>query len=233
MTSVDSSQPWPARLLRIAAAVLIGAAITVWVTPLNALGRNLVPVGCGSPASPVLDPLSDFVCRDLVSAEKSLAVALGIAAAVLLLLSEVVVQRLRGRAWLPGVVVASVVAVPVFVLAAATLSTTIASSGADGTLIRCGTPLAPAMDRISQGMCGQLAARDKSLAIGAMALSLLVTLGGGYVASGMAAKQGPGVEPASTDPEPEPSSDPPIVPPGSSAHDVAPTQGEDTWERRS
>ncbi|KGN32688.1 hypothetical protein N802_17160 [Knoellia sinensis KCTC 19936] len=189
MKSVDTAHVWIARLLRIAAALLLGAAITVWVTPVNALGSNLVPVGCGSPATPDADPLADFVCRDLVSSAKATSVALAAAGAVLLLLSELVVPRLRGRRWVQGAAVASVLAVPVFALAAASLPVKVASSGADGTLIRCGTPLAPATDVISGAMCGQLADRERSLAFGAMALSLLTILGGGYVAKGFGSEE--------------------------------------------
>lgn len=184
MKPLDSFPEWITRLLRIAAAVLIGVAVTVWVTPVNTPGRNLVPVGCGSPASPKTDALSEFVCRDLVGEAKGIAVALAVAAALLLLLSETIVPRLGERRWLRGVALAAVVATPVFALSAASLAATVASTGADGTLIRCGTPLAPATDQISKLLCGQLAASEKSLAFAGMGLALLAVVGGGYIANG-------------------------------------------------
>ncbi|GGB67650.1 hypothetical protein N798_14515 [Knoellia flava TL1] len=183
MNPSDSPQVWVLRLVRVAAAALLGAAILVWVTPVNSLGRNLVPVGCGSPATPTTDELADFVCRDFIGGAKVVAVCLAVAAGVLLLLSELVLPRLRGAAWLPGTAIAALVAVPAITLAVGSLFAIIAGSGADGTLIRCGTPLAPANDVISKSLCGQLADRDKTLAIGVMALSVLAMVGAGYVSA--------------------------------------------------
>ena len=196
MNVVDTVPVWVLRLLRLAAAVLLGSAILVWVTPVNAPGQNLVPVGCGSPAAPATDPLADFVCRDLVGGAKTVAVALAIAAGVLLLLSELALPRVLRRPWVRGVAVASVLAVPVIALAAASMFATVAASGADGTLIRCGTPLAPAHDTISKQLCGQLPDRDKTLALGATGLALLTLVGAGYVSSAMHP-----ADPSTDDPE--------------------------------
>src|SRR5689334_4198167 len=185
MNAADTAPVWLLRLLRVAAAALLGSAILVWVTPVNAPGQNLVPVGCGSPAAPATDPLADFVCRDLVGGAKTLAVALAIAAGVLLLLSELALPRVLGRPWVRGVALASVLAVPALALATAPMFATVAASAADGRLIRCGTPLAPAHDTISTQLCGQLPDRDKTLALGAIGLALLTLVGAGYVSSAM------------------------------------------------
>lgn len=184
MKPLDSPPEWITRLLRVAGALLIGAALAVWITPVNALGRNLVPVGCGSPATPDIEPLADFVCRDDIAGAKATAVALALSAAVLLLLSEVVVRRLGGKSWIKGVAVASIVAIPVLALSASPLFTKVAASGADGTLIRCGTPLAPSTDKISRSLCGELASRQKSVSLAGVGLSLLALAGAGYVGRG-------------------------------------------------
>ncbi|MFW5474268.1 hypothetical protein ACOCJ5_13250 [Knoellia sp. CPCC 206450] len=210
MNASDSPQVWVLRLLRVAAAALLGSAILVWVTPVNSLGQNLVPVGCGSPATPVTDELADFVCRDFVGGAKVVAVALAVAAGLLLLLSELVLPRLRGAAWLPGTALAAVVAVPVLTLAVGSLFATVAGSGADGTLIRCGTPIAPATDVISTSLCGQLAEREKTLAIGAVGLALLAMIGAGYVSSAVGPRRPTTDDPTTDDPTtqgPEPTGD--------------------------
>lgn len=183
MNSADANPLWVIRFLRIAAALLAGAAIVLWVTPVNAPGRNLVPVGCGSPASPVTDRLSNYVCRDLVNGVRGETLALLVAAALLLLVSEVVLPRHHIRRWVTGAALGLVVALPCFTIALAALFATVAASGADGTLIRCGTPIAPATDAISSKLCGQLPGRTKALSLGVMGLSLLGTVGAGYVAS--------------------------------------------------
>lgn len=186
MKAVDTAHTLIARLLRIAAALSVGGALVTWVTPVNAPGKNLIPVGCGSPASPELDSLTDFVCRDLVSGSKASAVALALAAGVLLLLSELVVPQLRGHRWVQGAAAIGAIAVPVIALAGASLFSTVASTAADGTLIRCGTPLSQATDRISVRLCGDLAERQRSLGLGVICLSALSMVGGGYVGSAMA-----------------------------------------------
>ena len=190
MTAPDPSHVWIVRLLRVAAAAMAAAALLTWVTPVNAAGRNLVPVGCGSPASPRLDRLTDFVCGDFVSGAKVLALSLLVGAAVLLLLAEVLLPRVPRRGWVPGAALASVVAVPVLAVAVGNLFTTVAGSGADGTLLRCGTPIAPATDRISTALCGQLADREKALSLGAIALAALAVAGGGYVSGARTAYDG-------------------------------------------
>lgn len=184
MTPLDSPPQWIVRLLRVAGALVLGAALATWIAPVNALGRNLIPVGCGSPATPDIEPLADFVCRDYIAGAKSTAVALAIAAAVLLLLSEVLLPRLGGQSWARGVALAATLAIPVLALSMSSLMVKVASSGADGTLIRCGTPLTPSTDRISQSLCGELAARERAVSLTGVGLSLLALLGGAYVAKG-------------------------------------------------
>lgn len=187
MSSTDPSTAWVVRLLRVGAAALAGAALVVWVTPVNAAGRNLMPVGCGSPASPRLDKLTDFVCSDFISGAKVLSLSLAVGAAVLVLIADAVLPRLGRHGWALGAALAGVVAVPVMAVAVGSLFTTVAGSGADGTLLRCGTPMFPATDRISSALCGQATDRRKALDLGAVALAALVVVGGGYVSSARAA----------------------------------------------
>ncbi len=184
MTTPTSPPHWLNRLLRVGAAALALVAVALWVTPQNARGRNLLPVGCGSPASPDTARLTDFICRDHLSSAKWWAVALLASAALLLLLSEVVLPRVAARPWLTGASAAAVVGVPAFALAAASLFTTIADEGADGTLVRCGTAFAPSNDAISRALCADLPARQKSLSLFGMGLSALTVLGGAHVARG-------------------------------------------------
>ena len=78
---MTSSAPQPGRvqrLLRVVAVLLLGGAILTWVTPVNVLGTNLVPFGCGSPASPSGGELGEFVCSARLTQSKLLAVALAI-----------------------------------------------------------------------------------------------------------------------------------------------------------
>lgn len=184
MKPLDFPPQWIIRLLRVAGALLLGAALAIWITPVNAFGRNLIPVGCGSPATPDIEPLADFVCRDHVAGSKAAAVALAVAAAALLLVSEALLPRLSGRSWAAGVALAAVVAVPVLALSMSSLFVKVATSGADGTLVRCGTPLSPSTDRISRSLCGELAAREKSMSLAGVGLSLVALLGGGYITNG-------------------------------------------------
>lgn len=190
---MTSSAPQPGRvqrLLRVVAVLLLGGAILTWVTPVNVLGTNLVPFGCGSPASPSGGELGEFVCSARLTQSKLLAVALALAAGAVVAVSELLVPRLRrARAGLAaGLGLASVVALPVLVLSVVALFAPVAGTAADGTLIRCGTALEPARDELSARVCGMLADEQKSLAIGGIGLSLLALAGGAYV--GGAVRQG-------------------------------------------
>lgn len=184
MKSLDSPPVWIIRLLRISAALLIAGCLALWVLPVNTTGQNLIPVGCGSPATPATDKLTDFICRDHVGSVKVTVAALLVASALLLLLSELVLPRLAFRSWLRGAVPAAVIAVPAFALSVSALFVVVASEGADGTLIRCGTPIAPSGDVISKQLCADLPERQKILSLAVMGGSLLTVLGAAYVAKG-------------------------------------------------
>lgn len=204
MSTVPTPPVWLTRLLRVGAAIAAAAALSLWVTPVNAGGPNLTSFGCGSPASPRSSALVDFVCSDHLGGAKASVVALALAAALLLVISELVLVRIRATRTVLGAAAVAVVAVPVFALATASLFTTVAREGADGALIRCGTPLTPATDAISSRLCGQLPARSKGLALTSMGLALLAIAGGGYVASGGHAVGGPrSPEPGEEAPPPD------------------------------
>lgn len=229
MNPLDSPPQWIIRLLRVAGALLIGAALVVWITSVNALGRNLVPVGCGSPATPDVEPLADFVCRDHIAGAKATAVALAVAAAVLLLLSEVALPRMGRLPWAKGVALAAIVALPVLALSASPLFTKVAASGADGTLIRCGTPLSPSTDQISKSLCGELASRQKSISLAGVGLSLLALAGGGYVAMATRPEDvfGDDTTEDEADPTPDPLTDPA---PGSQSDSTSESPSDSTPE---
>ena len=184
MTTHTSPPQWLGRLLRVGSVALALVAVALWVTPQNARGRNLIPVGCGSPATPDTARLTDFICRDHLSTTRFWVVALLVSAALLLLLSEVVLPRVAARPWLTGASTAAVLGVPAFALAAVSLFTSIADEGSDGTLVRCGTAIAPANDAISRALCADRPARQKSLALFGMGLSTLTVLGAAHVARG-------------------------------------------------
>lgn len=171
------------RLLRVVALLLVVGAVLTWVTPTNVAGTNLVPYGCGSPASPIGGELAGFVCDARLLNAKLLALALLLGAAAVAALGELgmpLAERYaKNRA--AGLGVAGAVALPVLVLAVVVLFMPIADTASNGALLRCGTAVAPARDSISTGLCGETAAERKSLAVGAIVLSLLVMAGGAYV----------------------------------------------------
>lgn len=179
------------RLLRMCAALLAVAAATSWVTPRNVPGKNFVPFGCGAPASPKAGALADFVCSDALARARGLALGLLLSAAVILLISEFLVPRFWGRPWARGISIAAPVAVPLAALSTVRLFQIVASVGADGTLIRCGTPAAPAVDAISELVCGDLAAKERYLSLGGLALAVVLLVGAIYAAASW-----PGVAPA-------------------------------------
>lgn len=172
---------WTVRLLRIGALIWAVAALIRWITPVNVAGRNLVPVGCGSPASPRTDELTRYICADDVSGATAQAVALVVAAAALLLMSEVVAPRVRHAVQARGAMVAAVVAAPLLSMSVAGLVSEVTGSGADGALIRCGTPLAQATSEISAIMCGQMADQARAELLGGVALAFVLVVGGAYV----------------------------------------------------
>ena len=80
-----------------------------------------------------------------------------------------------------GAMTGAVVAVPLILLSVARLTSEVTGSGADGALIRCGTPLAHATNEISSMMCGQMADQARVESLGAVGVALVVLLGGAYV----------------------------------------------------
>ena len=182
MTHSASAPGWLRRLLRVGAGACAFIALAIWVTPMNVSGRNLVPVGCGSPAAPETSRLTDFICSDHMSGARANTAALALAAGALLVVSEIVLARVTWRSWFTNAAVVAVIAFPMFALSGASLFTTIAKEGADGTLLRCGSAITPANDAISRKLCADLPARQKALALFGLGASALAVLGAAYVA---------------------------------------------------
>lgn len=181
----DGIPVWPARYLRVSAALLLAGALLVWVTPVNVPGTNLVPFGCGSPADPVGGDLARFVCKRSLADIKTLALVLLLAAGALLLMSEVVTPRWGGEKWLLGLALTAPVALPLLAWSLASLFLVVGAVAADGSLIRCGTAIAPATDSISVGLCGQLTDRRLSLGLGGALLGAGAVAGAVYVSSAL------------------------------------------------
>lgn len=172
---------WPTRYLRVAAGLTVAVAILLWITPVNVPGRNLVPFGCGSPSDPAEGELARFVCTNELDNLTAFAVALLIVAGVQLLMGEVAVTRWRvDRKLLASIIVAPVV-LPLFAWSVVSMFLVVGAVAADGTLIRCGTAIAPAADTISVGLCGQLPERRLHLGLGGALLAVGILAGARYV----------------------------------------------------
>ncbi|WP_353953643.1 hypothetical protein V6K52_09610 [Knoellia sp. S7-12] len=184
MTSVETTPAWPIRLLRVATLLLFGGALLVWLVPMSVPVKNLQPFGCGSPSAPMPGNLAKAICSDDVSEARYFAYALLAAAALLLLLSELIVPWLSDLAAVRGLAVVAPLALPLTALSFAALFTPVGTEASDGALIRCGTALNPTTEPFMRGTCGLLPERQKTLAIGGMTLSVLLLAGGCYVASG-------------------------------------------------
>lgn len=209
--TTDTAAVWPVRLLRVASLLMLGGALLVWVAPLSVPGKNLQPFGCGSPAAPMKGQLANFICSSDITGARYTAFGLLIAAALLLVVSELVAPRLGGLPALRGLAVVLPVALPVAALSALALFSPVGTEGADGSMIRCGTALEPATDPFVRGTCGHLPERQKTLAFGGVALAALLVAAGAYVTStGQGSSDDEtdhtpddGVEPDSTGPDPE------------------------------
>ncbi|EAP99251.1 hypothetical protein JNB_03745 [Janibacter sp. HTCC2649] len=234
MNATSAGPAWPIRLLRASSVLLLAGALIVWFTPINVPGKNLQPFGCGSPASPVKSKLAELICQSDLAGTRLTIFALLASAAVLLLISEQVARLVWDRAWFRGVAAILPLAVPLAALSVAALFSPVGTEGADGSLIRCGTAVRPSADPFVRGTCGQLPERQRTLAFGGAALSILLIAAAGYVGtkpvprdhddeSGDAVEDLPGDEPGGSDEvahdgfdhegthEVGPDSDPPII----------------------
>lgn len=172
-----------ARFLRLSATLLAIGATLSWITPRNVSGKNLMPFGCGAPASPTTSEIADFVCADALSSAKALSVCLVVSAGLLLLISEAMVPNYWPRPWARGIAMAAPVAVPIMAVSTVRLVSTAGTVGADGTLVRCGTPVAPARDPISRYVCGQLPDTERYLGVGGLILGVVLLIGAIYIAA--------------------------------------------------
>lgn len=172
---------WSVRVLRIAAGLLAAVAALVWLTPVSAIGTNLVPFGCGSPAAPAEGQLASYVCKKDLDGARLTSLAFLVSAAIVLCVGEVLLPRVRTRPRLLGMALAAPVAVPLFVTSVFNAFAVVGTVAADGTLIRCGTAFSPATDSISVGLCGHLPDEQRVLSIGGAALGLALIAGAAYV----------------------------------------------------
>lgn len=208
--TTDAAAVWPVRLLRVASLLMLGGAVLVWVAPLSVPGKNLQPFGCGSPASPMKGQLANLICSYDITGARYAAFGLLGAASLLLVMSELVAPRLAGAPALRGLAVVLPIALPVAALSAAALFSPVGTEAADGSLIRCGTALDPSNDPFVRGTCGHLPERQKTLALGGVALSVFLVGAGAYVTSGAQHPRDkdnrttePGDQPAVTEPDPD------------------------------
>jgi hypothetical protein len=178
--------PWLKRYLRVSAALMLGVALLLWVTPVNVPGTNLVPFGCGSPAAPTSGELARFVCTSELDAVKALVIVLLVVAGGVLLLSEVGVDRWGRKDWFPAVALIAPLAAALLAWSVVSTFLVVGSVAADGSLIRCGTAIAPATDTISVGLCGQLTERRMHLGLGGALFAAGLVAGAVYVGGGRA-----------------------------------------------
>ena len=175
------AEDWLTRACRVVAVLLIGSAIAVWLQPITVPGKNLQPFGCGAPASPNDGALGKLVCTTDWDRVRLLVLALLVAGILVLAMGEVLVERLHPRGFQRGLVVGALVAVPAFVLGVVGLFTPVVLHLADGTVLRCGTPVAPSPDATMRALCGQAADTSLYGAVAVAGLAAIVVLGTGYV----------------------------------------------------
>lgn len=174
--------PWFVRLGRSGAAVLLGLAILIWVTPVNVRSRSGFLFGCGSPADPRGGgDLVVLVCGTQLGTVRAASVALLGAAAVVLLLSEFVAPRRPSAPWIAGLVAVSPLAMPLMIVGVMSLFVPVGGTSPTGEPFRCGIAAAPATDEMSRLVCGQLAQTRLALGLGAVALGAGLLAGGVYV----------------------------------------------------
>lgn len=184
MTSDDTVPEWPTRVLRVASLLLLGGALLAWLAPLSVPSKNLQPFGCGSPSSPMKGDLAKLICNDDITEARYIAFALLISAAALLVMSELVAPRFASRPAFRGFAGTATLALPIMAVSAMMLVSPVGGEGSDGSLIRCGTALKPVKDPFVRGLCGHLPERQKVLAFGGVALSLMFLAAGTYVTAG-------------------------------------------------
>ena len=172
---------WHHRYLRAATALVALLALALWLRPLNVVGQNLVPFGCGSAASIVGGELAAYVCAAEVRGARVTVGCLLVAAAVLLVISELVLPQTRVDGWVRGVALMVPLALPLLAFSVAALITTVAAVAADGTLIQCGTAVAPATDDIAAAMCADLPEQRRADGIAGALSALALLMSGAYV----------------------------------------------------
>ncbi|MDO5501542.1 MAG: hypothetical protein Q4G67_00070 [Actinomycetia bacterium] len=153
----------------------------VWLRPVHATTRSLLPFSCGSPAAPVGGDLAEFACGGSLTAARLTILALLAATALVILISEVVWPRLAGRAWSVGSAVVLPPAVTILALSTTGFFRVVSRRAADGNVIRCGTPLQPASDPIAVQLCADLVGTARTDAIGGVILAAALLLGASYV----------------------------------------------------
>lgn len=181
MSRVVEESPWFVRIGRVGAGAITALAIFIWVKPINVVSESGF-FGCGSPADPRGGgDLVDLVCGVDLDNARVLAVAMLAAAAAVLLLTEFLYPRSRASTWLRGVIAVSPVAFSLLAWGSALLFSVVGGTTPTGAPFRCGSPVYPAQDPISQLVCGQLTETQLTWGIGALVLGLGLLAAGAYV----------------------------------------------------
>lgn len=172
---------WYRRYLRTATALVTLLAILLWLRPLNVLGQNLMPFGCGSAASIVGGELAAYVCTAEIQAARITVACLILAAATLLVIGELVLPRSGVSGWFRGVVLMVPLALPLLAFSISALISTVSAVAADGTLIQCGTALAPARDDIAVALCADLPEQRRAEGTAGTVGAVALLLSGAYM----------------------------------------------------
>jgi len=173
---------WTIRYLRASSFVIFTLAVVAWLRPVNVRTANLVPFGCGSVASPQGGELASYFCSADMAGWRRVVVALFLSSLILALLAALGGRLIRLSPWARGLAIAAPPGLGLMAWSIARLFTVVADTDADGTLIRCGTPLRPALDSISTGLCAQWADEARVEALGALVLGIGLLLAGAYIA---------------------------------------------------
>lgn len=181
MSRVVEESPWFVRIGRVGAGAITALAIFIWVKPINVVSESGF-FGCGSPADPRGGgDLVDLVCGVDLDNARVLAVAMLAAAAAVLLLTEFLYPRSRASTWLRGVIAVSPVAFSLLAWGSTRLFSVVGGTTPSGAPFRCGSPVYPAQDPISQLVCGQLTETQLTWGIGELVLGLGLLAAGAYV----------------------------------------------------